>query len=149
MLLESLKATNEAMFDAAVMVLSDLVREVDVLPQRESAIRSVLTGTLAARAHLQAQSGLDDDSKEKRAYGLCVLGSAIGAAEAPFVCRGGGEAVALVEWLVDATAGGAGGLGSDGAGLALEAWPKMAAVPRSKRIPQFQVPLFEAVLQVS
>ena len=137
------------MFDAAVTVVSDLVREVDVLPRREAAVQSVLIGALAARVHLKAQSGLNDDDKQKRAYGLCVLASALGVAESACLCRGGSEALNLVEWLVDATAGGAGGLGFDGAALALEAWPKIAAVPRNKRIPQFQVPLFEAVLQVS
>lgn len=147
-LLESLKANNEPMFDAAVTVLADLVREVDVLPARESAIRTVLTGTLAARAHLNSQPNMDEDSKHRHAYGLCSLAAAIGSAEAAFLSKGGSEALALVEWLVDATAGGAGGLGFDGAALALEAWPKLAAVPRSKRVPQFQVPLFEAVLQV-
>jgi hypothetical protein len=136
------------MFDAAVTVLADLVREVDVLPARESAICTVLTGTLAARAHLNSQPNMDEDSKHRHAYGLCSLAAAIGSAEAAFLSKGGSEALALVEWLVDATAGGAGGLGFDGAALALEAWPKLAAVPRSKRVPQFQVPLFEAVLQV-
>jgi hypothetical protein len=147
-LLESLKANNEPMFDAAVTVLADLVREVDVLPARESAIRTVLTGTLAARAHLNSQPNMDENSKHRHAYGLCSLAAAIGSAEAAFLSKGGSEALALVEWLVNATAGGAGELGFDGAALALEAWPKLEAVPRSKRVPQFQVPLFEAIFQV-
>ncbi|GBG81304.1 hypothetical protein CBR_g31980 [Chara braunii] len=134
-LLESLGSHDTQVFEAAVNVLGELIMEVDVLPGREAAAHTVLKGLLgrkviyiaAAREEADLEAGM-----RERAYGLVSLISALGFAESSMLLKGGEDAFALLDWLIDATGGG-GGLGLEGASMAGEVWPKLSKVGKADK----------------
>jgi hypothetical protein len=88
------------------------------------------------------------ESNILHAQGLLTLVSGIASAESFLLAKGGNDAGAMLEWLVDGLGGG-GGLGLEGATIAASSWPCLAAVPRSKRRDVLQAPFFAAAAQVT
>lgn len=135
-LLEALKVPEESVFQPAVWALSELVSQVDVLPGREAAISALIKTILAQKwQYDKAAAGVEANESGGApvyAQGLCLLLSEIGSIEAGLVCRSGVDGARILEWLVDASGGG-GGLGSEGALMAVEAWPRLAAIPHERR----------------
>ena len=91
-----------------------------------------------------------DSSKEVslHARGLCLLLSEIASIEGALLCRSGMEGVKILEWLVDASRGG-GGLGMEGALMAVAAWPRLANIYYTRRGEVLQPSVFAAVAQVN
>lgn len=86
------------------------------------------------------------ESNILHSQGLLTLVSGIASAESFLLAKGGNDAGAMLEWLVDGLGGG-GGLGLEGATIAASSWPCLAAVPRSKRRDVLQAPFFAALLR--
>lgn len=76
-----------------------------------------------------------------------ILVTVLASSEASLVAQGGSEASSLLDWLVDATSGG-GGLCFEGATIAAAAWPRLAAVPVSKRSEILNASRFAAAAKV-
>ncbi|KAH7441186.1 hypothetical protein KP509_03G028200 [Ceratopteris richardii] len=135
-LVEALNTPNESVFQPAVWALSELVSQVDVLPGREAAILALMKSLLAQKWKYDAATGGNGKSENGGvsiyARGLCLLLSEIASIEAGLVCRSGVDGGRILEWLVDASGGG-GGLGLEGALMAVEAWPRLAAILVEKR----------------
>ncbi|KAJ7528843.1 hypothetical protein O6H91_15G022600 [Diphasiastrum complanatum] len=136
-LVVALGSLDEDSFMAAVTALSELISAVDLLPGREAAVQATVSAILAQKWYLPtAFNGLQDldnlASSNKRNLAFCSLVSALGCAEASFLCRGGGQETLLLDWLVEASSGGW-GLGLEGAAMAAEVWPRLAAIHPSKR----------------
>ncbi|KAI5069093.1 hypothetical protein GOP47_0015394 [Adiantum capillus-veneris] len=146
---EALKVPLESVFQPAVWALSELVSQVDVLPGREAAISALMRTILAQKWQYDAAAAGERDNESGgasvHARGLCLLLSEIGSVEAGLVCRSGIEGARILEWLVDASRGG-GGLGFEGALMAVEAWPRLAAIPHERR-GDFQPSVFIAAAQ--
>ncbi|MCO5569522.1 hypothetical protein L7F22_023235 [Adiantum nelumboides] len=148
-LVEALKVPVESFFQPAVWALSELVSQVDVLPGREAAISALIKTILAQKWRYDTAAAGDKDKESGGASvyarGLCLLLSEIGSIEAALVCRSGIEGARILEWLVDASRGG-GSLGLEGALMAVEAWPRLAAIPHERR-GELQPPVFIAAAQ--
>lgn len=148
-LLGALGSSNEACFQPAVWALLELVSQVDILPGRESAICALIKAVLAQKWQYDAAAttpGINDAGLFVRAHGLCSLVSELGSVEGALLARSGIDGAHVLEWLVDASRGG-GGLGLEGALMANGVWPRLAAIPRSKRGDFLNESLFGAAIQ--
>ena len=150
--LEALGSSNDATFEGAVAALSELVRAVDQLPGREDAMHAVISVVLAQKRQFAAAVSDPNDATIKRAQALLSLVSVICFSEPYLLAKGGQDAAEILQWLVIGL-GGAGILGLEGASIAAESWPRLVAVPKSKRSDVLQSPFFaagaQAILQAS
>jgi hypothetical protein len=90
-----------------------------------------------------------DSNKEVsvHARGFCLLLSEIASVEGALLCRSGVEGVKILEWLVDASRGG-GGLGLEGALMAVAAWPRLVNIYYTRRGDILQPSVFAAAAEV-
>lgn len=149
-LLEAFKSPMEAVFQPAVWALSELVSQVDILPGREAAICALIKTILAQKWQYDAAAtgqGVDQNGGiSVHARGLCLLLSEVGSIEGALLCRSGIDGANVLEWLVDASRGG-GGLGLEGALMAVEVWPRLATIPHARRGELLQPYIFGAAAQ--
>lgn len=150
--LGALGSSDDATFEGAVAALSELICAVDPLPGREDAVHSVVSALLVQKGQFVAAMSGPTDAAIKRAQALLSLVSVICSSEPYLLAKGGQDAAEILQWLVLGL-GGVGNLGLEGASVAAEAWPRLVAVPKSKRGDLLQSPLFaagaQAVLQAT
>jgi hypothetical protein len=98
-------------------------------------------------AAASTELGTQNAHLKSRSRGLVILVTVLASSEATVLAQGGGEASSLLDWLVDASSGG-GGLSFEGATIAAAAWPRLAAVPVSKRSDNLSASRFATAAKV-
>eukprot|EP01018_Ginkgo_biloba_P031870 Gb_04131 [translate_table: standard] len=102
---------------------------------------SCLLSSLSQKGHYTNGRNATTSPSQRRGHGLCLLISVLACAEGVLISTLGSDGAQILDWLVDASAGG-GGLGLQGAAIAAEVWPRLVSIPMSRRGELLKAPLF-------